>query len=150
MQNEAKFWERAACPMPTYRLGHLTGRGSGGEARPGCSTEGSLLQPCSAKGCPRTSVPCPASRRCLAMPRRGLRESGVWCGAPAACPGAAQQWVLSSLGLLMLPGPDQMLPSAGHLLVTHRMCVSPWGVTFPKVSDVAYSYAGFSLPLLCS
>lgn len=72
--------------------------GALGGSSPGCSAEGSLLQPRSAQGCPSTGVPCPASRQCpatpqpsLSQPQRGLRESGVWRGAPAAFPGAARQ-----------------------------------------------------------
>lgn len=72
VQNNAKFWERAACPVPAYRLRHLAGRGFGGEPardavqRAACS---GLALPRAAEGpvCPvlhlagalvRSSLPC--------------------------------------------------------------------------------------------
>lgn len=90
------------------------------------------------------AVPIPVVVPIIPAAGRAEGERGL-AGVPAACPGAAWQWVLSSVGLVMLPG---SLP--GHILVTHGMCL---GNTLPRVSDVARSYAatqaGLALLFIC-
>lgn len=128
MQNEAKFWEGAACPMPTYKLRRLAGRGSGGQP----ARDAAQRAACSGLALPRaalrTGVPCPASHWCpvtaTAIPvtaaARAEGERGL-VGSPGClswgCPAAGAEQ-LQPCGAAR-PRPNA--PPARHISVTRRM-----------------------------